>query len=355
MRSQPRPSEHQARVRNIFSICSSVIGGVAVLAGQALPHTAGHDLEPGPVQGAGHRRELGHHLGAVPPGLDHGDDPGQLALRAAEPVEHLAHGVDRQFLSCLPGGSAQNTLQGICGKSRRRRPRRPAGGNPAESRGLRRAPSRPDHRPAGPACANSSSTVARRPEAATRRPWRDRQNAPISPGDITLRAGSSGSGMCSAPATWPSAHSSPRRTSSTVTGRWCRRAASSVKARHRERPAADRRPIPAGAGGRAREPVDADPGQVPLRRGDLFRAVAEQGQRGAPRDKPAEVAREVGAVLEAQSDPVTCPAANARRLRRSTTHSPALIRAASWAGPATAGGDRSAAPGPAALAGPMWA
>src|SRR6266545_1937211 len=65
-----------------------------VLAGgEALPHAAGHDLEAGPVQRPGRRRELGDHIGAVPPGLDHGNDPGQLALGAAQPVEHLALGV----------------------------------------------------------------------------------------------------------------------------------------------------------------------------------------------------------------------------------------------------------------------
>src|SRR6516164_11070550 len=61
--------------------------------GQALPHPAGHDLETRPVQCPGHRRQLGDHLGTVPPVLDHRDDPGKLAMGAAEPVEHLARGV----------------------------------------------------------------------------------------------------------------------------------------------------------------------------------------------------------------------------------------------------------------------
>src|SRR5215471_2536277 len=60
---------------------------------QALPHPAGHDLETGPVQCPGHRRKLGDHLGTVPPVLDHRDDPGKLAMSAAESVEHLARGV----------------------------------------------------------------------------------------------------------------------------------------------------------------------------------------------------------------------------------------------------------------------
>jgi len=39
------------------------------------------------------RGELGDHVGAVPAGLHHGDDPGQLAVGAAEPVEHLTRGI----------------------------------------------------------------------------------------------------------------------------------------------------------------------------------------------------------------------------------------------------------------------
>src|SRR6516162_11611023 len=38
-------------------------------AGQALPHPAGHDLETGPVQCPGHRRQLGDHLGTIPTGV----------------------------------------------------------------------------------------------------------------------------------------------------------------------------------------------------------------------------------------------------------------------------------------------
>src|SRR5215470_20031567 len=38
--------------------------GIGV-AGQALPHPARHDLEPGPVKGAGYRGKLRDHLGAV--------------------------------------------------------------------------------------------------------------------------------------------------------------------------------------------------------------------------------------------------------------------------------------------------
>src|ERR1022692_3377471 len=60
------------------------------------------------------------------------------------------------------------------------------------------------------------------------------------------------------------------------------------------------RPFLRGAVGGAGEVIDADPGQVALGGGDLPGGVAEQGQRGSPRDQPAEVVREVGAVLEAQ-------------------------------------------------------
>src|SRR6516225_3833991 len=63
------------------------------VGGQALLQAAGHYLEPGPVQGPGHRRQLRHDFGAVAAVLDHRDDPGQLALRPAEPVEHRARGL----------------------------------------------------------------------------------------------------------------------------------------------------------------------------------------------------------------------------------------------------------------------
>jgi len=97
-------------VRNIFSICSSLIGEIAA-SGEALPHPARHDLETGPVQGARHRGQLGDHLRAVPPGLDHRDDPGQLALRAAQPVQYRACGllVDLHQ-AVLSSGDRQYTL-----------------------------------------------------------------------------------------------------------------------------------------------------------------------------------------------------------------------------------------------------
>ena len=56
------------------------------------------------------------------------------------------------------------------------------------------------------------------------------------------------------------------------------------------------------------------------------RRSREQGQRRAPGDQPAQVGREAAVEAEVQV-PGTWPAANAVRWRRSTTHSPAPIRA----------------------------
>ena len=60
------------------------------------------------------------------------------------------------------------------------------------------------------------------------------------------------------------------------------------------------RPVLRAAGRRAGQPVDADPGQVPLGRGDLLSRVTQQGQGRRPRNQPAEVVGEVAAVLEAE-------------------------------------------------------
>ena len=103
-----------------------------------------------------------------------------------------------------------------------------------------------------------------------------------------------------------------------------------------------RRPSPAGVpvacgGG----PVDADADQLALRLGDALGGLAEQGERGAPRDQPAEVGREAAVEAEVERCRATWPAANAVRLRRSTTHSPASMRRRSSAGSACAGADRS--------------
>ena len=82
--------------------------------------------------------------------------------------------------------------------------------------------------------------------------------------------------------------------------------------------------------------------------------LAEQGDRRAPRDEPAEVGREAAVEAEVQGARGV-PAANAVRVRRSTTHSPASIRLRSSVASASSGGLRSGSPGPAALAGPMCA
>ena len=52
--------------------------------------------------------------------------------------------------------------------------------------------------------------------------------------------------------------------------------------------------------GHARDPVDADPGQVALGVGDLAGALADQRQPGARGQQPAEVGHQVVAVLEAE-------------------------------------------------------
>ena len=52
-----------------------------------------------------------------------------------------------------------------------------------------------------------------------------------------------------------------------------------------------------GGGPRA---VDADPHQFPLGLGDLLGGLAEQDQRGIPRDQPAQVGREAAVQVEAE-------------------------------------------------------
>src|SRR5664279_4685501 len=63
--------------------------GAGGIPGDALPHRAGDQLEPGPVEGPRHRGQLGDHIVAVPAGLDHADDATDLALGAAQPLENL--------------------------------------------------------------------------------------------------------------------------------------------------------------------------------------------------------------------------------------------------------------------------
>ncbi|CDZ91160.1 conserved hypothetical protein [Rhodococcus ruber] len=75
-----------------FLLGQLVDAGVVLLVEDALPQPGGDDLEAGPVQGTRDRGELGDHLAALAPALDHGDDPGELALRTAQPVENLGGG-----------------------------------------------------------------------------------------------------------------------------------------------------------------------------------------------------------------------------------------------------------------------
>ena len=174
----------QARARNIFSICSSVMGESPFPADRHWRMPLATILKPaGP--GPGYRRELGDHLGAVPPGLDHGNDPGQLALRAPEPVEHLAHCVVVDLHQLPPWGSFQNTLEGIPGwragagarrasGRQRDRPDQCRPGGPGGTRAARgRAPSLrpgPEPGPPPPALRPACAPPPRPPPAPRPRP-----------------------------------------------------------------------------------------------------------------------------------------------------------------------------------------
>ncbi len=59
-------------------------------------------------------------------------------------------------------------------------------------------------------------------------------------------------------------------------------------------------PVRWGAGRRAGDPVHADPGQFPLRGGDLARGAGQQGQPGPVREQPAQVGGERVAEREAE-------------------------------------------------------
>ena len=59
-------------------------------------------------------------------------------------------------------------------------------------------------------------------------------------------------------------------------------------------------PVARPAGRVRRGPVDADPDQLALGLGDLVGGLAEQGQRGAPGDQPAEVGGEPAVEAEVQ-------------------------------------------------------
>ena len=157
-------------------------------------------------------------------------------------------------------------------------------------------------RPVRAAWARSSSTAttgcpaAWSMDAAMTARYPERQCTQISPGGTSpRRPGRSGSGMCSAPSMWPSAHSSLRRTSRTVTGRWWRTAAKSAKlatGKRRQRLAA--RPV-LRAGRSPRRPAGrcrSGPGPAGRRR--PARGVSPSRVSGVrPRNQPAEVGGEV--------------------------------------------------------------
>src|SRR5437899_3108073 len=60
------------------------VGG-AIAVDQALLQAGRNDLETGPVERPGCRRELRHHIGAVAPLLDHLDYAADLALSPPQP------------------------------------------------------------------------------------------------------------------------------------------------------------------------------------------------------------------------------------------------------------------------------
>ena len=104
--------------------------------------------------------------------------------------------------------------------------------------------------------------------------------------------------------------SSARRTSRTTTSRWCRTWARSAKVavsnELSSRSLQSSGPPVACAAG----PVDADPDELALRLRDLLGGLAEQGDRGAPGDQPAEVRRE--AAVEPEVERAGCVAGRER-------------------------------------------
>ena len=77
----------------------------------------------------------------------------------------------------------------------------------------------------------------------------------------------------------------------------------------------ERRELPVGpvlgaAGGLGGRAVDADPDQLALGLGDVLGGLAEQGDRGAPGDQPAQVGRE--RAVEAEVEGAGCVAGGER-------------------------------------------
>src|SRR6476619_5001594 len=93
-----------------------VQGVLTVGLDQALFQAGGDDGEPGPVDGLADRGELGDDLLAVPALLDHPEHAADLALGAAQPVDHGGQGLRGDldhggFLRCR-GGPADGALGG---------------------------------------------------------------------------------------------------------------------------------------------------------------------------------------------------------------------------------------------------
>ena len=65
---------------------------VVVVAGEALAHACGYDLESGTVEGARDGGELSDDVFAASASFDHGNHARELPLRAAEPIEYLRDG-----------------------------------------------------------------------------------------------------------------------------------------------------------------------------------------------------------------------------------------------------------------------
>ena len=173
---------------------------------------------------------------------------------------------------------------------------------------------------------------------------------------VEPRRAARAAGCSRRPSMRASACSSARRTSRTTTWRWWRTWARSAKvAVGNDAELAGRVQSCGRAGGARGGPVDADADQLALGLGDLLGGLAEQGERGAPGDQPAEVGRERAVEAEVQR-----AGRRGRRRRRSgcagrrPTRRPRCGGAARRRRPARAA-DRSGARGPAALAGAMCA
>src|SRR5690349_3609733 len=80
----------------------SAVGlGSAVAVERALLEASCDDLETGPVEGTGRRRQLRDHVRAVAPLLDHLDHAANLALGPLQPSDHAGH----RLAVCFHAGS----------------------------------------------------------------------------------------------------------------------------------------------------------------------------------------------------------------------------------------------------------